>query len=106
MDKKTKVDLKYKATNTKNRIKAILNCLNIDDKRLSLSIQKMLKEFMNCFPLKDFWKHVLIIRTLVRKKILKKAGNLEKSVIKKMGQYLDGKNIAYFFQEIKFIKNK
>ena len=95
LDEKTKKALRNQATNPKNRIKAILICLHIDDKRLSKSIQEMLKEFMNCFPLKDFWKHVLIIRTHVREKKLKKTGKLEESIIEKMGQYLLEKNIAY-----------
>ena len=95
LDEQTKEALRNQATNPKNRIKAILICLHIDDKRLSKSIQDMLKEFMNCFPLKDFWNHVLIIRTHVREQNLKKTGNLEKSVIDKMGQYLNEKNIAY-----------
>jgi hypothetical protein len=53
----------------------------------------MLKEFMNCFPLKDFWEHVLIIRTHVRNQILGQSGNLEESVIKKLGDYMRQKNI-------------
>ena len=40
---------------------------------------------MNCFPLKEFWKHVLIIRTHVRNKNLKKHGQLEKGIIDKLG---------------------
>ena len=55
----------------------------------------MLKEFMNCFPLKEFWKHVLIIRTHVRNKNLKKHGQLEKGIIDKLGQYMDDKKISY-----------
>ena len=55
----------------------------------------MLKEFMNCFPLQEFWKHVLIIRTHVRNKNLKKHGQLEKGIIDKLGQYMDDKKISY-----------
>ena len=94
LDEQTKTALRNQSTNPKNRIKAILICLHIDDKRLSKSIQEMLKEFMNCFPLNDFWNHVLIVRTHVREMNLKKAGNLEKSVIDKMGNYMNDKNIA------------
>jgi len=93
LDENTKKALRYQATNQNYRISAILICLHIDDKRFSRSIQEMLKEFMNCFPLKDFWKHVLIIRTHVRNKILGKSGNLEESVIKKLGDYMREKNI-------------
>ena len=50
---------------------------------------------MNCFPLKEFWKHVLIIRTHVRNKNLKKHGQLEKGIIDKLGQYMDDKKISY-----------
>ena len=94
-DKQTEEVLRYYATNPKNRISAILICLHIDDRRLSNSIQEMLKEFMNCFPLYDFWKHVLIIRTHARKMNSKKSGNLEESVIEKLGNYMSQKNIAY-----------
>ena len=55
----------------------------------------MLKEFMDCFPLKEFWKHVLIIKTHVRNKNLKKHGQLEKGIIDKLGQYMDDKKISY-----------
>ena len=95
LDEQTKTALRNQSTNPKNRIKAILICLHIDDKRLSKSIQEMLKEFMNCFPLNDFWNHVLIIRTHVREMNLKKTGNLETSVIDKMGNYMNDKNIAH-----------
>ena len=94
-DKQTEEALKYYATNQKNRISAILICLHIDDRRLSNGVQEMLKEFMNCFPLYDFWKHVLIIRTHARKMNSKKSGNLEESVIEKLGNYMSQKNIAY-----------
>ena len=95
IDKQTEEALKYHATNQKNRISAILICLHIDDRRLNNSIQEMLKEFMNCFPLYDFWKHVLIIRTHARKMNSKKSGNFEESVIEKLGNYMSQKNIAY-----------
>ena len=95
LDEQTKTALRNQSTNSKNRIKAILICLHIDDKRLSKSIQEMLKEFMNCFPLNDFWNHVLIVRTHVREMNLKRTGNLETSVIDKMGNYMNDKNIAY-----------
>ena len=55
----------------------------------------MLKEFMNCFPLQEFWKHVLIIRTHVLNKNLKKHRQLEKGIIDKLGHYMDDKKIFY-----------
>ena len=94
LDEETKKDLRYQATDRKNRISAILICLHIDDERFSLSVLEMLKEFMNWFPLYDFWEHVLIIRTFVRKENLT-SGNLEESVIKNLGDYMSQKNIAY-----------
>ena len=94
LDKQTKEAFRYQATDRKNRISAILICLHIDDERFSLSVLEMLKEFMNWFPLYDFWEHVLIIRTFVRKENLT-SGNLEESVIKNLGDYMSQKNIAY-----------
>lgn len=73
-------ELRKEATKESERIKAILICCHIDDKRLSTSTKKMITEFMNCFPLKDFWNHVLIIRTHVRNKNLKKKGKLGNSI--------------------------
>ena len=55
----------------------------------------MLKEFMNCFPLQEFWRHVLIIRTHVLNKNLKKHRQLEKGIIDKLGHYMDDKKIFY-----------
>jgi len=95
LDEKTKEALRHQATDPNNRISAILICLHIDDKRFSKSIREMLREFMNCFPLYDFWEHVLIIRTHVREDNLRKSGNLEESVIKNLGDYMSQKNIAY-----------
>lgn len=94
LDEKTVEALRYQSTDTKNRIKAILICLHIDDNRLSTSTRNMLKEFMNCFPLNDFWEHVLIIRTHVRENNLKIHGDLEESINKKMGDFMKKKNIA------------
>ena len=50
---------------------------------------------MIIFPLKEFWKHALIIRTYVRNKNLKKHGQLEKAIKEKLGHYMDDKKISY-----------
>ena len=50
---------------------------------------------MNCFPFQEFWKHVLIIRTHVLNKNLKKHRQLEKGIIDKLGHYMDDKKIFY-----------
>jgi len=55
----------------------------------------MLKEFMNCFPLKEFWKHVLIIRTHVRSEEDKEYGNLESSIKEYLGNFMEEKGINY-----------
>ena len=55
----------------------------------------MLKEFMNCFPLQEFWKHVLIIKTHDFNKNLKKHRQSEKGIIDKLGYYMDDKKISY-----------
>lgn len=91
---KTVEDLRYQATDKKIRIKAILICLQINDTRLSTFTRNMLKELMNFFPLNDFWEHVLIIRTFVRKENLKKHGDLEESINEQMGDFMKEKNIA------------
>ena len=55
--------IKTEATKPDTRIKCILIVMNLTDERLEKSHQIALEEFMNCFPFRDFWKHVIIIRT-------------------------------------------
>jgi hypothetical protein len=55
----------------------------------------MLKEFMICFQSQEFWKHVLIIRTHILNKNLKKHRQLEKGIIDKLGHSMDDKKIFY-----------
>ena len=67
------------------RISVFLICLKFDDLRLSESLKKALKVFMDIFPNKDFWNHVLIIRTWsIRNK------KFEKMKKKFEGTLLDG----------------
>ena len=46
-----------------SRIKCILIVLTVTDYRLTASLKECIKEFMYCFPLSNFWEHVLVIRT-------------------------------------------
>ena len=45
----------------------ILILMTFHDLRLSHSVVDALKQYMSCFPIKDFWEHVIIIRTLAHK---------------------------------------
>ena len=45
------------------KFRSILILLKFQEKRLTESIIKSLKIFMECFPLKQFWDHVFIVRT-------------------------------------------
>jgi GTPase Era involved in 16S rRNA processing len=45
------------------KFRAILILLKFQDIRLTNSTAKSLKILMQCFPLKNFWKHVFIVRT-------------------------------------------
>jgi len=46
-----------------SRIRCILLIMKISDYRLTIGIQNIIIELMNCFPSPKFWDHVLIIRT-------------------------------------------
>ena len=55
------------ATSKFPRIQNILILLKFTDNRLTNSLKSSLKEFMRCFPTKNFWKHVLIVRTFAKR---------------------------------------
>ena len=46
-----------------SRINSILIVMKVTDYRLTGSYIDCIKEFINCFPVSNFWEHVLIIRT-------------------------------------------
>ena len=46
-----------------SRINSILIVMKVTDYRLTGSYIDCIKEFINCFPVSNFWDHVLIIRT-------------------------------------------
>ena len=43
--------------------RCILLLMKFQDVRLSDSMVKILENYMTCFPLREFWKHVIMIRT-------------------------------------------
>lgn len=49
------------------KLKKILLVKKYNDNRLAGSTISSLKAFMECFPLKDFWKHVIIVNTHAEK---------------------------------------
>lgn len=65
-----------------SRIKCILIVLTVNDYRLTASLKECIKEFMNCFPLSNFWEHVLVIRThtIYENQIEKVKGKFLKSI--------------------------
>ena len=55
------------------RINAFIICLKLDDLRFSSSLKMSFQKFMELFPAKTFWQHVLIVRThSIQSKKLKK----------------------------------
>ena len=44
-----------------SEFRCILILLNFEVVRLSKSMVEILRRYMDCFPFKDFWKHVFII---------------------------------------------
>ena len=51
------------------KFRCILVLMKFQDKRLTASTINSLKIFMQCFPTKDFWKHVFIVRTFADYKL-------------------------------------
>ena len=45
------------------RMNVFIICLELNELRLTSSLKKMLSTFMEMFPSKSFWEHVLILRT-------------------------------------------
>lgn len=45
------------------RINALIICIKINDLRFTSSLKMSLQKFMEIFPTKNFWDHVLIVRT-------------------------------------------
>ena len=46
-----------------SRINSILIVLRVNDYRLTNSLINCIEEFINCFPVSNFWEHVIVIRT-------------------------------------------
>ena len=80
-----------------SRINSILIVMKVTDYRLTGSLIDCIKEFINCFPVSNFWEHVLIIRTHAKSEaeINKVKGNFVNSVIhnKNLQKIMDEKNI-------------
>jgi GTP-binding protein EngB required for normal cell division len=83
-------------------IRCILLLLKFQDSRLSDSTVKIFKNFMECFPLPEFWKHVLIIRTHANKKdddFEDDREKIEGSIVKSLS-YDEFKNFKNFMKNI------
>ena len=97
-EKKTIEILRTESTSDEaSRIKCIILVVHIDDKRFTNSLTSAIKEFMNCFPLDNFWEHVLIIQTHARteKQKNKKKGKILQSILNDTGliSYMNEKKI-------------
>lgn len=85
--------------------RCILMLMKFQDIRLSDPMVKILQKYMECFPLKDFWKYVFIIRTHAdtsHKKFEREKKKIEGSIVKcikqddfkDFRQFMDTKGIA------------
>lgn len=74
--------LRNEGRKTENRINCILICINAVNARFDGSLRDTLIEIMNCYPLDNFWEHVIIIKTHILKDIYKKPGNIEQAIKK------------------------
>ncbi len=65
--------------------RCILLLMKFQDVRLSDSMVKILQQYMSCFPLKEFWNHVLLIRThadTTNKKFERERKKINGSIVK------------------------
>ena len=74
--------LRDEGKDPKNRINCILLCINSQCPRFNQGIKEVIIEIMNCYPLKKFWEHVIIIKTRVFNDNFKKPGNIENAIKK------------------------
>ena len=74
--------MRDKGKNSSNRINCILLCINSQNPRFNKDIKEVIIEIMNCYPLKNFWEHIIIIKTRVFNDNYKKPGNIENAIKK------------------------
>jgi len=74
--------LRNEGRKPENRINCILIWINAVNARFDGSLRDTLIEIMNCYPLDNFWEHVIIIKTHILKDIYKKPGNIEQAIKK------------------------
>lgn len=74
--------LRNEGKNTENRINCILICINAVNARFDGSLRDAVIEIMNCYPLDNFFEHVIIIKTHILNDIYKKPGNIEQAIKK------------------------
>ena len=89
--------LRNEGKKTENRINCILICINAVNARFDGSLRDTLIEIMNCYPLDNFWEHVIIIKTHILKDIYKKPGNIEQAIKKnkKITAVMNNKGINF-----------
>ena len=72
--------LREEGKKPENRINSILICNNALSTRFNAVLRDTIIEIINCFPLKEFWEHVIIINTHVFKDIYKKPKRFENAI--------------------------
>ena len=83
--------LRNEGKKPENRINCILICINAVNARFDGALRDTLIEVMNCYPLNNFWEHVIIIKTHILQDKYKKPGNIEQA-IKKNKKLIDTMN--------------
>ena len=87
-----------------SRINSILIVMKVTDYRLTSSLINCIEEFMNCFPVSNFWEHVIVIRTHAKTldEINKVKGNFLLCLKnnKKIKSMMDKKNIKMINRDI------
>ena len=74
--------LREEGKDPNKRINSILICNNVHTPRFNVigGLREAIIEIINCFPLKEFWEHVIIINTHVIKNKYKKPSKFEDAI--------------------------
>ena len=72
--------LREEGKDPNKRINSILICNNAMAPRFDGGLRETIIEIINCFPLKEFWEHVIIINTHVTKNKYKKPRKIEDAI--------------------------
>lgn len=103
--------LRNEGKKPENRINCIIICISAMNARFDGGLRDTLIEIMNCYPLKNFWEHVIIIKTHILQDKYKRPGYIEQAIKKneKLKNFMNKRNIyfpsclkEYYFNSVNY----